>query len=70
MHMARTMDQSYIKSNSIHHSFQRAVTIHGSQYTTVAHNVAYDVKGHTYFVEDGAEFYNVFEGNLGAVTRV
>eukprot|EP00638_Chattonella_subsalsa_P015791 CAMPEP_0117829880 /NCGR_PEP_ID=MMETSP0949-20121206/8130_1 /TAXON_ID=44440 /ORGANISM="Chattonella subsalsa, Strain CCMP2191" /LENGTH=3868 /DNA_ID=CAMNT_0005670717 /DNA_START=230 /DNA_END=11837 /DNA_ORIENTATION=- len=70
MHMASRMDESYVRSNSIHHSFQRAVTIHGSHYTHVAYNVAFDVKGHSFFVEDGAEFYNVIEGNLGCVTRV
>jgi len=70
IHMLGPAEESYVKGNSIHHSFQRAVTIHTSHYTRVANNVAFDVKGHTYFVEDGAEFYNVIEENLGALTRV
>ena len=44
---------SYLKSNSIHHSFQRATTIHGTQHALVTNNVAYRVMGHNYFVEDG-----------------
>ena len=44
---------SYIKSNSIHHSFQRATTVHGTHHALVKNNVAYHVMGHTYFVEDG-----------------
>ena len=32
-------------------------------------NVAFDVRGHTFFVEDGGEMYNVFENNLAALTR-
>jgi hypothetical protein len=33
----------------------RAVTAHGVIGLRVQHNVAYNVFGHTYFVEDGAE---------------
>ena len=29
MHMANRQENSYINDNSIHHSFQRATTIHG-----------------------------------------
>lgn len=67
-HMADVMSHSYVKSNSIHHSFQRAVTVHGSHHMTVAHNVAYHVMGHNYFIEDGNERKNVIEGNLGVFT--
>eukprot|EP00040_Diaphanoeca_grandis_P004673 m.29668 g.29668 ORF g.29668 m.29668 type:complete len:4542 (+) comp16144_c0_seq1:223-13848(+) len=60
---------SYIKSNSIHHSFQRATTIHKTHHALVQNNVAYHVMGHTYFVEDGDEMYNTFDGNIGIFTR-
>jgi hypothetical protein len=69
IHMASKQENAFIVDNSIHHSFQRAVTIHGTHYARVAHNVAFDVRGHTFFVEDGGERYNVFEGNLAALTR-
>ena len=32
-------------------------------------NVAFDVMGHTYFVEDGTEKYNSITGNIGILTR-
>eukprot|EP00929_Paragymnodinium_shiwhaense_P097871 TRINITY_DN5945_c0_g1_i2.p1 TRINITY_DN5945_c0_g1~~TRINITY_DN5945_c0_g1_i2.p1 ORF type:complete len:5466 (+),score=1278.01 TRINITY_DN5945_c0_g1_i2:78-16475(+) len=55
----------YAKYNSIHHSFQRAITIHSTEYALVKGNVAYDIIGHMYFVETGMERFNVLEGNLG-----
>ena len=60
---------SYIKSNSIHHSFQRATTVHSTHHALVQNNVAYHVMGHTYFIEDGDETFNVFENNIGIFTR-
>ena len=32
-------------------------------------NVAYDIIGHCYFTEDGAEKYTVMDGNLGAYIK-
>lgn len=61
---------SYIIANSIHHSFQRATTIHGTTHATVTDNVAYKVHGHTYFVEDGDEEYVRLERNLGVETMI
>ena len=43
LHMAGDQAHSYIRSNSVHHSFQRAVTIHGSHNALIENNVAYDV---------------------------
>lgn len=68
-HIAGSNERSYIRSNSIHHSFQRAVTVHATHNSLVQNNVAYRVKGHTYFVEDGNERYNVIEANLGVYTE-
>ena len=68
-HHGGNFEGNYIKANSIHHSFQRAVTTHDTSYWEVRDNVAYDVMGHTYFVEDGTEFYNSFTGNLGIRTK-
>ncbi|CEM30506.1 unnamed protein product [Vitrella brassicaformis CCMP3155] len=68
-HLSSILHDGYVKANSIHHSFQRAVTIHGVWYAKITDNVAYDVAGHTIFVEDGAEKWNRIEGNLVALTR-
>jgi hypothetical protein len=72
MHFHRTGNNpapnSYLDSNSIHHSFQRATTVHGTHHSSVTNNVAYACMGHTYFVEDGDETYNTFDNNLGVFT--
>ncbi|XP_046367425.2 cell surface hyaluronidase-like [Haliotis rufescens] len=62
-------DPAWIRQNSIHHSFSRCVTVHGSHGATVQDNVAYDHLGHCYFLEDGGEKRTVFDGNLGAATK-
>ncbi len=59
----------YLKNSSIHNTFNRAVTIHGTNNTNVEKNVAYDNLGHAYFFEDGNEINNTMQYNLGLVTR-
>ena len=60
---------SYLQDSSIHASFNRCVTIHGSNGVVLKNNVAYDTVGHCYFLEDGNEVDNVLEGNLGLGAR-
>jgi hypothetical protein len=62
--------QSFIQSNSIHHGFQRATTIHGTTHALVQNNVAYKIMGHNFFIEDGDEEYVQLEGNLGVETII
>ena len=69
-HRGGNMEGSYVKANSIHHSYQRAVTTHDTDNWEVRDNVAFNVKGHAYFVEDGTELYNSITGNLGVLSRV
>lgn len=68
-HMDGNAPDSYLKDSSIHHSFNRCVTIHGTNQLTVSGNVCYDHIGHGYFLEDGAERRNVIAGNLGLGTH-
>ena len=49
----------YVKYNSIHHSFQRAVAVHSTDYTLTKGNVAFDIVGHMFFVERGAEWVHM-----------
>ena len=74
MHLHKLGDapetDSYLRYNSIHHSFQRATTIHGTHHAVVKGNVAYDIMAHAYFIEDGDEMYNTFEKNLGVFIKV
>jgi len=64
IHLAGEAGTSYARSNSFHDSFQRAVTLHASNNVHVDHNVAFRVMAHSFFVEDGVELANVFDGNL------
>lgn len=56
---------TYIRAASVHDSRFRAVTLHGTQGVTVERTVAVDVQGHAFFFEDGAEWGNTLQGNLG-----
>ena len=55
----------FVVGSSVHHSFNRCVTVHGSNGVLVQDNVAFDAPGHCFFLEDGAETDNVFDHNLG-----
>ena len=45
--------QSWVKGCAIHHTYNRAVTIHGSHRVILRDNVAYQCMGHTFFLEVG-----------------
>ena len=56
----------YFKDSSVHRSFYRCISIHGTHNTTVTENVAYDVIGYCYYLEDGIEEDNTLSFNLAA----
>lgn len=60
---------SYLRNSSIHKSFNRAVTIHGTDYVTIDGVYAYDHIGHGIFLEDGAERFNTIKNNVVFVSR-
>jgi hypothetical protein len=60
---------SYIEDSSIHDSYQRCTTIHGTQGLRVENNVAFNIIGHCYFLEDGTEWDNLLKDNVGAVIK-
>jgi cell migration-inducing and hyaluronan-binding protein len=68
-HMDGDAAGSYLKRSSIHHSFNRCVTIHGTNALKIQGNVCYEHVGHGFFLEDGAETDNVITGNLGLGTK-
>jgi hypothetical protein len=59
----------YIENSSIHDSYSRCVTVHGTNDVRVENNVAYNTVGHCYFLEDGVETGNEFIHNLGMMTK-
>jgi hypothetical protein len=68
-HLIGVVHNSYIKGNSIQQSYNRACTIHGVHYLRVIENVAFNVKGHNFFIEDAAETKNYLEKNLAIWTK-
>ena len=68
-HMIGTVRNSYVRSVSIHHTYNRAIAIHGVHYLRVTNNVAFETMGQTFFLEDGIETKNVITHNLAANTR-
>jgi hypothetical protein len=64
MHMIGAVHNSYIKNNSVHQSFNRAVAIHGTRYLRISNNTSYMSKGHNIFIEDAVETHNIIEHNL------
>lgn len=64
-HQVGNATGQYIRNSSIHHSFQRCITIHRTSYTMVENNVCYNFKGHGFFLEEGSEINNTLNGNLG-----
>jgi len=54
----------YIKNASIHDTYNRCVTVHGTHDVRVENNVTYNIVGHCFFLEDGIEHGNQFVHNL------
>src|SRR5712671_2326239 len=54
----------YIKNSAIHNTYNRCVTVHGTNFLHVENNVTYNTVGHCFFLEDGAEHGNQFVHNL------
>lgn len=61
-------DGQYVRNSSIYKSFNRAVTIHGSEHVEVEGIVAHDHVGHGIFFEDGSERFNKLYHNLALTT--
>lgn len=57
-----------LTDSSVHHNFQRAVTVHSTNQLTISRNVAYRTYGHMYFLEDALEIKNSFLYNIGITT--
>uniref|UniRef100_A0A9J7Z378 hyaluronoglucosaminidase n=1 Tax=Cyprinus carpio carpio TaxID=630221 RepID=A0A9J7Z378_CYPCA len=60
---------TYVKDLSIHHTFSRCVTVHGTNGLLVKDVVGYDALGHCFFTEDGPEERNTFDHCLGLLVK-
>ena len=65
-HLLNECPKCYFKDSSVHRSYYRCISIHGTHSTTVTENVAYDVTGFCYYLEDGVETKNTISFNLAA----
>ena len=68
-HINGNVTGSYVRGNAIHQSFNRACTIHAVNHLLVEHNVVFNIKGLSFFVEDGIEEDNILQYNLAVFTR-
>jgi cell migration-inducing and hyaluronan-binding protein len=59
----------YIQNASIHDTYSRCVTVHGTNNLLIQNNVTYNTVGHCYFLEDAVETGNQFIHNLGILTK-
>lgn len=66
-HMAGTVTAGsvLIDSNSIHHSYNKCVTVHATNGVTISNNVCARAVGHLYYLEAGSEENVAFLHNLG-----
>jgi hypothetical protein len=59
----------YIKNAAIHDTYNRCVTVHGTNDLRVENNVTYNTVGHCFFMEDGIEHGNEYIKNLAIQTK-
>src|SRR5512147_2115758 len=63
-HLVGDAKGQYIRNASIHDTYNRCVTVHGTNELRVENNVTYNSVGHCFFLEDGIEHGNEFVHNL------
>ena len=68
-HLIGDAKGQYIKNAAIHDTYNRCVTVHGTNFLRVENNVTFNNVGHCFFLEDGAEHGNEFVHNLAIMTK-
>ncbi len=59
----------YVRNSAFHDTYNRCVTVHGTNDLRIENNVTYNTVGHCFFMEDGIEHGNEFVHNLGILTK-
>ncbi len=59
----------YVRNASIHDTYNRCVTVHGTNDLSIENNVTFNTIGHCFFMEDGIETGNAFVRNLAIQTK-
>uniref|UniRef100_A0A8C5V5C2 hyaluronoglucosaminidase n=1 Tax=Microcebus murinus TaxID=30608 RepID=A0A8C5V5C2_MICMU len=60
---------AFVDGLSIHHSFSRCITVHGTNGLLIKDTIGFDTLGHCFFLEDGVEQRNTLFHNLGLLTK-
>ncbi len=68
-HLMGDAKGQYIRNASIHDTYNRCVTVHGTNFLRVENNVTYNTVGHCFFLEDGIEHGNEYVHNLAIQTK-
>jgi len=68
-HLVADAQGQYIKNSSVHDTYSRCVTVHGTNYLDIENNVTYNNIGHCFFLEDAVEHDNQFVHNLAILTK-
>jgi cell migration-inducing and hyaluronan-binding protein len=68
-HLIGDAKGQYIRNAAIHDTYNRCVTVHGTNFLRVENNVTYNTVGHCFFLEDGIEHGNEYIRNLAIQTK-
>src|SRR5215471_13053185 len=68
-HLIGDAKGQYIRNAAIHDTYNRCVTVHGTNFLSVENNVTYNTVGHCFFLEDGIEHGNEYIHNLAIQTK-
>jgi cell migration-inducing and hyaluronan-binding protein len=68
-HLVGDAKGQYIRNAAIHDTFNRCVTVHGTNNLQIENNVTYNTVGHCFFLEDGIETGNQYIRNLAIQTK-
>ena len=68
-HVLGNGQSQYVRNASIHDTYNRCVTVHGTDNVRVENNVTFNTVGHCFFMEDGIEAGNYYVQNLGIQTK-
>jgi cell migration-inducing and hyaluronan-binding protein len=68
-HLVGDAQGQYIRNAAIHDTYNRCVTVHGTNNLQIENNVTYNTVGHCFFLEDGIETGNRYIRNLAIQTK-
>jgi hypothetical protein len=57
-HLLGDCPQCYFRQLSVYRSFNRCISVHGTDSMLVTENVVFDILGYCYYLEDGVEEEN------------